>query len=145
MCFWVTRVIIFGPYHHQSRGESGQCQNCFHACLATTHHHFRITWFFRLDKLLLQVCPELWDCRSAPHQFLKKGQLGWHQEVEDAFLSLKRVMTITPTLAMLNFNDPFSIEVDASRASIGVVLKWQTSSLHELCAWNCKTILVHLC
>lgn len=56
---------------------------------------------------------------------LKKGQFGWSDEVEQAFEKLKKVMTSTPTLAMPNFNDTFTIEIDASRYGIGAVLHQQ--------------------
>lgn len=53
---------------------------------------------------------------------LKNGQLGWNEEAEIAFESLKQVMTSTPTLAMPNFDEPFVIETDASGDGIGAVL-----------------------
>ena len=56
---------------------------------------------------------------------LKKGQFGWHEEVENAFLALKQAMTTTPILAMPNFNDVFTIETDASGEGIGAVLTQQ--------------------
>lgn len=56
---------------------------------------------------------------------LKKGQFGWNDEAEMTFLALKHAMTTTPTLAMLNFNDSFTIETDASGEGIGVVLSQQ--------------------
>lgn len=53
---------------------------------------------------------------------LKKGQFERNDEAEQAFLGLKHAMTMTPILAMLNFNEPFTIEIDASGDSIGAVL-----------------------
>jgi len=53
---------------------------------------------------------------------LKKGKFDWHEEVEVAFLALKQAMIITPTLAILNFNETFTIKTDASGESIGAVL-----------------------
>lgn len=49
---------------------------------------------------------------------LKKGQFGWNDETETAFLALKHAMTTTPTLIMPNFNDSFTIETDASGEGI---------------------------
>ena len=45
---------------------------------------------------------------------LKKTKFNWDNGVEKAFESLKQAMTTTPTIAMLNFNEPFAIESDAS-------------------------------
>ncbi|KAA8529847.1 hypothetical protein F0562_034384 [Nyssa sinensis] len=53
---------------------------------------------------------------------LKKGQFGWNEEAEAAFITLKQVMTTTPTLIMPDFNEAFTIETDASGDGIGVVL-----------------------
>lgn len=53
---------------------------------------------------------------------LKKGQFGWTEEAETSFKLLKQAMTTTPTLAMTNFQQPFTIESDASREGIGAVL-----------------------
>lgn len=56
---------------------------------------------------------------------LKKGKFGLNDEGDAAFLALKQAMTTTPTLAMLNFNDSFTIEIDASGEGIGAVLSQQ--------------------
>ena len=53
---------------------------------------------------------------------LKKGRFQWNDEAEAAFVTLKQAMTTTPTLAMPNFAEPFTIEIDASREGIGAVL-----------------------
>ncbi|KAL6350705.1 hypothetical protein AAG906_028162 [Vitis piasezkii] len=42
----------------------------------------------------------------------------WNDEVEAAFLALKQAMTSTPTLAMPNFTEPFTIETDASEMEL---------------------------
>ncbi|KAL5559516.1 hypothetical protein UlMin_035727 [Ulmus minor] len=44
---------------------------------------------------------------------LKKGQFGWTAEAETSFKLLQQAMTTTPTLAMPNFQQPFTIESDA--------------------------------
>ena len=56
---------------------------------------------------------------------LKKGKFQWNDEAEAAFLALKQAMTSTPTLAMPNFTEPFTIETDASGNGIGAVLTQQ--------------------
>ncbi|WKA08858.1 hypothetical protein VitviT2T_026543 [Vitis vinifera] len=56
---------------------------------------------------------------------LKKGKFQWNDEAEAAFLALKQAMTSTPTLAMPNFTEPFTIETDALGNGIGVVLTQQ--------------------
>lgn len=56
---------------------------------------------------------------------MKKGQFGWGEEAETAFLALKEAMTSTPTLAMPNLNKQFIIEIDASDDGIGAVLTQQ--------------------
>ncbi|XP_042944520.1 uncharacterized mitochondrial protein AtMg00860-like [Carya illinoinensis] len=45
---------------------------------------------------------------------LNKGKYRWHEEAETTFSALKQAMTTTPTLAMPNFNNSFTIETDAS-------------------------------
>jgi len=54
-----------------------------------------------------------------------KGQFGWHEKAEAAFLALKKAMTTTPTLAMPNFNDVFTIETNASEEGIIAVFSQQ--------------------
>lgn len=39
-----------------------------------------------------------------------------------AFVALKKAMTTTPILAMPNFNEALTIEIDASREGIGAIL-----------------------
>jgi len=61
----------------------------------------------------------------ALNNLIKKGQFGWHEKAETAFLALKQVMTTAPTLAMPNFKDVFTVETDASGNGIGAVLTKQ--------------------
>ncbi|KAH9724161.1 hypothetical protein KPL70_007389 [Citrus sinensis] len=56
---------------------------------------------------------------------LKKGNFKWDEDAISAFTMLKQAMTTTPTLAMPNFNEPFTIETDASGDGIGAVLTQQ--------------------
>jgi hypothetical protein len=57
--------------------------------------------------------------------FIKKGKFGWPDAAESAFQELKTALTTTPTLVMPDFNEPFTIESDASGNNIGVVLSQQ--------------------
>lgn len=56
---------------------------------------------------------------------LKKGNFKWDEDADTAFTTLKQAMTTTPCLAMPNFNEPFTIETDASGNGIGAVLTQQ--------------------
>lgn len=49
---------------------------------------------------------------------LKKGKFVWDGVAENAFLTLKRATTTTPTLALLDFSMPFVIQTDASGEGI---------------------------
>lgn len=53
---------------------------------------------------------------------LKKGHFKWNDDATDAFLALKQAMTTTPTLAVPNFKESFTIETDALGDGIGAVL-----------------------
>jgi hypothetical protein len=46
-------------------------------------------------------------------------------QAEKAFIQLKMALSITPIMAMSNFNDTFIIETDASNKGIGAVLMQQ--------------------
>lgn len=52
---------------------------------------------------------------------LKKGKFQWTEKTKNACENLKHAMITTPTLAMSNFKEPFTIETDASGEGIGVV------------------------
>lgn len=58
-------------------------------------------------------------------QLLKKGKFEWSTTANEAFTKLKQAMTSTQTLALLNFNEPFTIESDALGDGIGIVLTQQ--------------------
>jgi len=62
------------------------------------------------------------------NNLLKKGKFGWNDEANTTFLAFKQAMTITPTLAMPNFNDSFTIETDASGDRIDAILSQQGQS-----------------
>ncbi|KAF7812105.1 Transposon Ty3-G Gag-Pol polyprotein [Senna tora] len=55
-------------------------------------------------------------------ELFKKNQFAWHNAADEAFKELKKQMTLTPVLALPNFQQPFVVETDASNTGIGVVL-----------------------
>ena len=46
----------------------------------------------------------------------------WDDATEKAFRTLKKAMTTTPILTMPNFDEPFTIETDASGEGISAIL-----------------------
>ena len=60
---------------------------------------------------------------------LKKGRFVWDDAAEKAFQTLKKAMTTTPILTMPNFDEPFTIETDASGEGIGAILTQQGKPL----------------
>lgn len=59
---------------------------------------------------------------ARPLTNLLKKTVWWTEEAETSIKLLKQAMTTTPTLAMPNFQQPFTIESDASGEGIGAVL-----------------------
>ena len=53
---------------------------------------------------------------------LKKGGFQWNEEAEKAFQKLKMSMYNTSVLALLDFNKPFIIEMDACYEGMRAVL-----------------------
>jgi hypothetical protein len=52
----------------------------------------------------------------------KDAKFKWSQECEDAFLTLKKLLTTAPVLAQPNVEKHFHVYCDASSMSIGGVL-----------------------
>nr|XP_034891476.1 uncharacterized protein LOC118031233 [Populus alba] len=74
--------------------------------------------------------------------FLKKCQFGWSDDSKSVFLAFKHAMTTTPILAMPNFNDSFTIEIDASGEGIGYVLT-QESNEFQLESMEAALVVTH--
>lgn len=55
-------------------------------------------------------------------QLLRKNQFVWNSQAQQAFDTLKQAMSITPVLALPDFNQPFIIETDPCDGGIGAVL-----------------------
>lgn len=53
---------------------------------------------------------------------LKRGEFQWTPKAGVALEALKLAMTTLPILAILDFSEPFVVEIDASGPGIGVVL-----------------------
>lgn len=54
---------------------------------------------------------------------LKKVEWTCNQQVEETFQSLKKALSTTLVLALLNFNSEFCMDTDACNQRVGVVLQ----------------------
>jgi hypothetical protein len=52
----------------------------------------------------------------------KDAKFKWSPQCEEAFLTLKKLLTTAPVLAQLNIDKPFDVYCDASGICIGGVL-----------------------
>jgi hypothetical protein len=52
----------------------------------------------------------------------KEAKFKWSPQCEEAFLSLKKLVTIAPVLAQPDIEKPFDVYCDASGTGIGGVL-----------------------
>jgi len=55
-------------------------------------------------------------------ELLKKDGFHWNEKAEQAFEGLKAAMSDVPTLGLPDFNEPFTLEIDASEGEVGAVL-----------------------
>jgi hypothetical protein len=52
----------------------------------------------------------------------KDTKFNWSPQCEEAFLTLKKLLTTAPVLAQLDIDKPFDVYCDASNTGIGGVL-----------------------
>ena len=55
-------------------------------------------------------------------ELLKKDGFSWGSRAETTFVQLKRAMCETLVLGLLDFNKPFTLEIEAYNMGIGAVL-----------------------
>ena len=53
---------------------------------------------------------------------LKEEGFSWNEQEEEAFVQLKQAMSEVPTLGLLDFSKPFTLEIDASNIGVGAML-----------------------
>ncbi|XP_027088576.1 uncharacterized protein [Coffea arabica] len=75
-----------------------------------------------LKHIAKEVCEGYGSIAKPLTTLLRKGEIHWNEEAEEAFQKLKLAMCSTPILALLDFNRPFIIEIDACYGGVGVVL-----------------------
>lgn len=76
------------------------------------------SWYRRFVKNFSLVAAPLHNLTKGK----KKKQLDWSSEAEQAFITLKTLLTTTPVMACPNYTLPFTIQCDASNEGIGSVL-----------------------
>lgn len=77
---------------------------------------------FRTYRLLPYVLSKLWHNRETLTNMTKKGGFQWTSEGEAAFAALKKAMTSTLVLSLLDFTQMFEVHIDASDKGIETVL-----------------------
>jgi hypothetical protein len=73
------------------------------------------TYYRKFVKGFSQLCAPLTD-------LTKKGAFKWSEEAQFTFDKMKKVMSTCPVLALLDFNQPFTLECNASGEGIGAIL-----------------------
>jgi hypothetical protein len=71
-------------------------------------------------------------------ELLKKGnKYVWSKDCDEAFLTLKKLLTTSPVLAQLDITKPFDVYCDASGTSLGCVLM-QDGRLISYSSWQLR-------
>ena len=125
MCLWPTRIRILGAYCHCSwvKVDQNKIQAMLDWPRPTNVSELR--GFLGLTGYYRKFVRNYGILARPLTNLLKKGQFWWTVETETSFKLLQQDMTTTPTLAMLNFQQPFTIESNTYGDGIGVVLTQQ--------------------
>ena len=70
----------------------------------------------------------------------KEVEFSWTFECDEAFLKLKKLLTIAPVLQDPNWNLPFHIYTDASNYAIGAVLGQQSENIENTIYYISKSL-----
>jgi hypothetical protein len=73
------------------------------------------TYYKKFVKGFSQLCAPLTN-------LTKKGALKWSEEAQITLDKMKKVMSTHPVLALPDFDQPFTLECDASGEGIGAVM-----------------------
>jgi hypothetical protein len=79
-------------------------------------------WFLGFNKILSQVCLELWKNFAPLTALLKKNAFSWTPKADHSFQALKDVMCMTLVLTLPYFTKTFVLECDALGKGIGAIL-----------------------
>ena len=104
--------------------------------------------FLGLHKLLLQIYIQV--CTDSKTHYsvgvgrvclIKKSQVEWLEECQQAFEQLKQLCSHTPILAYANNKKPFKLHTDASENGLGAVLyQKQDDGTHHVIAYASQAL-----
>nr|GEZ65199.1 retrovirus-related Pol polyprotein from transposon 17.6 [Tanacetum cinerariifolium] len=89
--------------------------------------------FLGLARYYRKFIKDFGSIASPLHRLVGKAPFSWDSAAETSFQALKQALTTTPTLGLPNWSFPFTIECDASRVGIRVVL---TQNGHPLAYYS---------
>lgn len=90
--------------------------------MATSEDDYRGSELPYTSIILSKVHTVIQSYHGPNHGLYEAGHFTWMEEVEKAFVKIKRQLTNAPILVLLDFNIQFKLHVDASKVEIIVVL-----------------------